>query len=279
MDAVPFEMPSTQVPFVVMEARVSDRETARVLLDTGNGTAFTLLISPELAARSGATLGRTHKLPGAVGAAAVEIRETRLSAFDLGPVRLRDVRAGVSEALTAVSAQLGRPIDAVVGHEFVRGRIVSIDYPARRVDFAAAAGPEAEAEPFTLAPRRPLTLVRVRLNGRGPYLLALDSAASTTLLSPKTAISAGIDATQAATLGGAGGASAGGARLGRARIGLGPLERESNVAVADVLEPIREAAGAAIDGVLGADFLSASRVTFDYAGNRLWILPSLEEGE
>ena len=279
MDAIPFEMPSAQVPFVVMDAKIAGEERVRVLLDTGNGTPFTVLISPRLAARIGANPGAVTKLPSAVGATPVEVRETRLRSLDLGPIRLRNVPAGVTEAVTSVGKQIGKPIDAVVGHEFVRGRVVTIDYPARRVDFTGKAGRDAQAVPFQLAPKRPLTLVKVTLNGHGPYLLALDTGASMTLLSPESATSAGIVANGGARLGGGGGAALGGAMLGRARVSLGPLDRQANVAVADVFAPIRAAAGAAIDGVLGADFLSANRVTFDYSRNRMWILPTLKKSE
>jgi predicted aspartyl protease len=282
MDAIPFEMPSAQIPFVVMAAEVNGREKAQVLLDTGAAAPFTVMISPELAERGGAEQEGDAITPssGAVGAAAIGFREARLAEFRLGPVRLRDVRAGVTPALAAVSGQIGKRIDAVVGHDFVRGRTISIDYPARMVDLEAKPGKDRNAVRFRLAPKRALTLVEAKLNGRGPFLLALDTGASATLISPSTAAAAGVIGGQSVSLGGAGGASAGGARLGAASITLGHLTREGrNVAIADVLAPIRQASGAAIDGVLGADFLAGNRIVIDYRTERLWIEKSRMRGK
>ena len=273
IDAIPFEMPAA-APFVIMEARVGrDNLPVRLLLDTGNAAPYDLLISPGLAARAGAAADAAAA-PGrgaGVGDGAIAIRSARLAGLSLGPIALGDAAVGVSGALDAVSRQLGTRVDGVVGHRFVAGRTISIDYVGRQVDFTAAAGRPEAAIAFTVAPGRPLTLVRAGINGRGPFLMALDSAASTSLLSPAAAAAAGVDADQAARLGGAGGMVAGGARLGRARMTLGTLTRDGQpVAVADIVGPLRAAAGAEIDGVLGADFFRTGRITIDYGRNLLW---------
>ncbi|MBV9882960.1 MAG: retropepsin-like domain-containing protein [Sphingomonadaceae bacterium] len=272
LDAIPFDTPN-RMPFVVMEARVAAGTPARVLLDTGNAAPVAMLVSPALAARAGLAPSNDGAARPAVGLgdAATGYRSARLSRIAIGALTFDDLEVGVSGAVDAVSRQLGSNVDAILGHRFVEGRTVSIDYGRHLVDFDAGAGPAAQATPFTLAPARPLTLVRVTINGRGPFLMVLDSGASTSLVSPETAATAGIDAGQNAQLGGAGGTVAGGARLGRARITLGGLTRDGQpVAVADVLGPIRAAAGAPIDGVLGADLFGSGRITLDYATNRFW---------
>jgi hypothetical protein len=139
------------------------------------------------------------------------------------------------------------------------------------VNFSARVGRAASAVSFAIAPSRPLTLVHVTINGLGPFLMALDTGASTTLLSPALARAAGITTTQTVQLGGAGGTSAQGARVGQAQVRLGGLTRNGQtVAVADVLGPIRQVAGAPIEGVLGADMFRSGRITLDYGSNRLW---------
>ncbi len=281
LDAIPFEMPNN-IPFVVMEAQVgANRQPARVLLDTGNGAPYDILISPGLAARAGVVAdGATaQRARGAIGDAAVSIRPASLGGLTLGPVRLSRASAGVSTLLEAVSRQLGTPVDAIVGHRFVDGRTVAIDYRHRTVDFAARRGPDSRAVAFTIAPAQPLTLVQVTVNGHGPFLMALDTGASTTLLSPALARAVGVDATRTVQLGGAGGTTAGGARIGRAQIRFGGLSRDGQtVAVADVLGPIRQAAGTPIEGVLGADMFRSGRITIDYGSNRLWFEESGTQG-
>jgi hypothetical protein len=265
-----------------MEARIgADRQTARVLLDTGNGAPYDILISPGLAERVGAFTRAEgeRQARGAIGDTPVSVRPARIADFSLGPIRLPQASAGVSALLDAVSRQIGQPIDAIVGHRFVAGRTISIDYNRRQVDFSAHVGGPGTAIPFTIAPSRPLTLVRVTINGRGPFLMALDTGASTTLLSPALAQAAGVTASQTAQLGGAGGTTADGARLGRAQIRLGGLTRDGQaVAVADVLGPIRQVAGAPIEGVLGADMFRSGRITIDYGSNRLWFEESGTRG-
>ncbi len=277
LDAIPFDMPNN-IPFVVMEARIgAGGQPARVLLDTGNGAPFDILISPGLAARAGAAAQEQgeRQARGAIGDAPVSIRPASIANFSLGPIRLPQASAGISTLIDAVSRQIGQPIDAIVGHRFIAGRTILIDYGRRQVEFSARAGRPADAVSFTIAPSRPLTLVHVTINGHGPFLMALDTGASTTLLSPALAQAAGVTATQTAQLGGAGGTTANGARIGRAQIRLGGLTRDGQaVAVADVLGPIRQVAGAPIEGVLGADMFRSGRITIDYGSNRLWF----EEG-
>jgi len=278
LDSIPFEMPN-QVPFVVMDARAG-AVPARVLLDTGNAAPFGMIVSPAFAGRASMVVDDSPARAAAahVGDGAVAFRSARLARFALGPIALDDVSVGVSGAVDAVARQMGSPIDAILGHRFVAGRTIAIDYARRRVDLAAAAGPAAAAIGFTLAPARPVTLVRATINGRGPFLMVLDSGASTTLISPETAAAAGVEAAQAAQLGGAGGVSAGGARLGRARISLGHLTRDGQpVAVADALGPLRAVAGAPIDGVIGADMFGTGRITLDYGTNRFWFEESPED--
>ena len=272
LDAIPFEMPNA-IPFVVMEARAGD-VPARVLLDTGNGAPYAMLVSPALAARANAAPAETPQAESriALGDQPVRFQGARLSSFALGPMRLSNVSVAVSPAVEAVSRQLGSPLDAILGHQFVAGRTISIDYGRRQVDFTAERGPDSLAISFTLAPQRPMTLVQARINGRGPYLMILDSGASTTLLSPEIAAEAGIETVATAQIGGAGGTASSGARIGRARISFGTLDREGQqVAVADMVAPIRAAIGAPVAGILGADLFGAGRITIDYGTNRLWI--------
>ena len=101
--------------------------------------------------------------------------------------------------------------------------------------------------------------------------MALDTGASTTLLSPGLARATGGITNQTVQLGGAGGTAANGARVGQAQIRLGSLMRDGQtVAVADVLGPIRQVAGAPIEGIIGADMFGSGRITIDYGSNRLW---------
>lgn len=273
-DAIPFETPAPQIPFVIVEATVNGREKARVLLDTGAAAPFDVIVSPELAARTGAKAGRGPVIPssGSVGSVAVSFRETRLKSFTLGPVKLQSAKAGVSNALDAVSRQLGRPIDAIVGQQFVKGRTISIDYLRKLVDFASTPRLAANAIPFRTAPVRPLTIVEAKINGRGPFQLALDTAASASVLSPAAGEKAGITDGSAVAIGGAGGSSTIAAKMTQVDVAVGSAHKQRQaVVVADIVSPVEAASGASLDGILGADFLTGSKLTIDYSAGRLWI--------
>jgi hypothetical protein len=189
MDAVSFEMPSAQVPFVIVEARVNGSQPAKMLVDTGAAAPFTVIISPDLARRANVNVDTAVATPstGAVGSVQVGFQPGVLEQFSLGGIEIHKVVAGVTPALSAVSQQLGAAVDGIVGHEFVKGRRISIDYVSRKVDFNAPRVETGSAISFTLAPKRALTLVKAHINGKGPFLLALDTAASATLVSPATA--------------------------------------------------------------------------------------------
>ncbi|MCW3847144.1 aspartyl protease family protein [Sphingomonas sp. LB-2] len=275
MQDLPFDMQAGQPPFVVVQAEAADDRPLAVLVDTGNGAPYDVLLSPAAAARMKTVPAEgSDKSAAAIGAGPVTFAAQSVPRFRLGPVELRNASAGVSPAVDGVAKQVGRPIDAIIGHRFLAGRTIAIDYAAHRIDFAARV-PGGEAIGFTLAPARPLTLVSVTINGHGPFLMALDTGASATLVSPAVARAAGLGGGQQVSLAGAGGLDSRGATLVQGRIALGPYARDGrNIGIADVIAPIQKAAGAPIDGVLGADFLAGMRITIDYGSNRLWIQPS-----
>lgn len=274
MRDLPFDMQAGRPPFVVVQAEADDNGPLAVLLDTGNGAPYDVLLSPAAAERMKSVVAEgSDQSAAAIGSGAVSFAARSVPRFRLGPVEIRNASAGVSPAVDGVAKQVGRPIDAIIGHRFLAGRTISIDYAAHRVDFAARV-PGTEPIGFTMAPARPLTLVTVTINDRGPFLMALDTGASATLVSPEIARAAELGEGQQVSLSGAGGLSNGGATLVQGRIVLGPYARDGrNIAIADVIAPIRAAAGP-IDGVLGADFLEGMRITIDYGSNQLWIQPS-----
>lgn len=276
MEAIPFDMPSAQIPFVVVDGRLNGSVPARVLVDTGAAAPFPLLVSPEVAAQAQASIDEASPVAAdaAVGAGKVDFRSGRLAEFALGSIRLEDVRIGITPALAAVSGQIGVPVDAVVGFRFLDGRTIAVDYGRKTVDFDALPGDPASATPFEIAPVGPLTLVQVHINGRGPFRLALDTAASGTAVSPALAEAAGIAPSETVRLAGAGGMADMSGRVATVPIRLGEVTVErQRVTVADMIGPIASAAGTQVDGVLGASFFGAGRIVIDYATRRLWFAP------
>ncbi len=276
MDAIPFDYASPQASLIVVEGRIGDPlAKAAVVVDTGGAAPFDLIVSQALAQRLGLSLSDEITPPSttAVGPNKQAYRTGRLARFSLGPVSLAPVDVAVTPMVDQMAAQVGRRIDAVVGPYFLRTRVVSIDYAGRRLDLAAPAGPEAEAMTFTLGRLKPLVLVRAMVNGAGPFTLEIDTGATGTSLSPGAAARAGVATQGQGALGGAGGSVS--VEVGAAEVALGSTHRAlPRVAITGAIDAIGAAVGTPIDGILGTDFFQGTRLTIDYPGQRLWLVPS-----
>jgi len=273
--AIAFRNPAPGLPFILVDARVGGVDLP-LLLDTGDALPFELVLAPEAAARAGAEAmpGPVFVSRAAIGGVPVSVQPARARPLELGPVHLDGVSTGVSPAVDLAAAALDVPVAGIVGSDFLRGRVLAIDYVCRRLDLAARPPALPPTAHFTITPRRPITLVPVTVNGRGPFRFALDTGARTTILAPATAEAAGLSGKGAFEMLGAGGRES--ARvLGPARLRVGtapPLTLP--LLASDALARIGDEAGGQVDGILGAGAFSGGTMTIDYPGKRLWLRPS-----
>src|SRR5437879_12578185 len=141
---------------------------------------------------------------------------------------------------------------------------IRFDDPKRVESFGRSAKTEV---PIRLAsPAKPLLLVEVHANGRGPFQFAIDTGTSTTAIAPELAQQLGLEGSPVGPL------TTGGARVnvtagtlesfqvGRARI-------DDLVVVApDFCSMLSQAVGARLDGIVGYNFLRNFRVVIHYPG-------------
>jgi predicted aspartyl protease len=267
MDDVAFQSPPN-APFVVMAGQLQDGQPVKVLLDTGAAAPFEVIVAPKAAAAAGLRAsGSAETARGVSGAVAAAV-PTQVKRFRLGPVALDNPQAVVLPALEQVSAKVGQEIDVLVGAKFLKDRVVSIDYERRRVDLTADT-PRATPQPFEFGAKRQVVLVRATVNGAGPFLLALDTGASHTLLSTAASQRAGLKPAGSIAITGAGGTLP--VSMAQGRVTFGPHERTVALLVSDAVGQIGEAAGAPLDGVMGADVFGYGKLTLDYPGRRLWM--------
>ena len=113
----------------------------------------------------------------------------------------------------------------------------------------------------------PETLVRVRINGLGPYTFFVDTGATVSIVSSALARKLHLPPAAGVVHGvGAGGAFS--TRAARVAITVGDLSQDNVlVSVFDVSQI--EAALGPVDGALGYNFLKAYRVTIDFPEHRL----------
>jgi len=118
--------------------------------------------------------------------------------------------------------------------------------------------------PIRLAnPAKPLILVDVHANGRGPFQFAIDTGASTATITPELAKSLNVDSSPIGSLTTGGthvDASAG--VLQSFMVGGAQLDNML-VVVADFFVMLSNAVGAKLDGIVGYNFLRNYKVVTD----------------
>jgi len=193
------------------------------------------------------------------------VGETKLVAVDVGVVDL-----------SHIAKTVGAKIDGDLGYNFLKHFRVTINYrdsemrleDPKRVENVAR-GAHAEVPVRLASPAKPLVLVDVHANGRGPFQFAIDTGTSTTAISPELAKDLGVKSSPvgAGTTGGAPvdffAGSLRSFQLGGAKMDNMP------VVVADFFTMLNAAIGAKLDGIVGYNFLRNYKVVIDYPGETL----------
>jgi predicted aspartyl protease len=267
---VKFRLAGGAQPLILLPVHVNDRGPFDFILDTGAGTS---LLSSELARQLEAKVIGSKEGQSAGGKVSVSL--AKVDSIAVGETKLRDVDVGIVD-LAHIGKTIGVKIDGDLGYNFLKHFRVTIDYrdceirfddPKRVESFGRSAKTEV---PIRLAsPAKPLILIDVNANGRGPFQFAVDTGTSTTAIAPELAKQLGVESSPvgAGTTGGAPiDFSAGNLRsfqLGGAKIDNMP------VVVADFFTMLNAAIGAKLDGIVGYNFLRNYKVVIDYPGEML----------
>jgi predicted aspartyl protease len=260
---VPFRLAGGDNPLLLVPCDVNRAGPFEFILDSG---ATTCLVSRDLAERLGVEATDSREGTGAGGKIALGIGA--LKTLSVGAASQSDVRVGITDELERIGAFVGAKIFGVVGFNFFRHYRVTVDYRALLVRLSSP-GDEGLAQgdsvAFQIAPTRPLLLLPVSVNGRGPYRFALDTGSSMSSISPDLARELGMTTTDAEE----GGLGAGGAievaftRADSIALG-GSIVNGVDLTVPPFFPMLSQAAGAQLDGALGHNFLRNFRVTLDY---------------
>jgi predicted aspartyl protease len=109
----------------------------------------------------------------------------------------------------------------------------------------------------------PMILVPAFVDGRGPYLFALDTGCATTTIAADLARRLDVRVkTSAIAITTAGKARVSMGRLASLSVGAAELQN-IEVAIMD-FDPLRSSSGTNLDGILGHNYLRRFRVTIDY---------------
>ncbi len=270
---VKFRLAGGEQSLILLPVHVNDRGPFDFILDTGAGTS---LLTPELAKQLDVKIVGSKEGQSAGGKVAVSL--AKAGSLAVGDARIDDVDLGIVD-LAHVGKTIGAKIDGDLGYNFLKYFRVTINYrdceirfddPKRVENFGRGA---KAAVPIRLAsPAKPLLLIDVHLNGRGPFQFAIDTGTSTTAITPQLANDLGILSSPigpGTTAGAQVDVHAGNIesfQLGGAKID------NMTVVVADFFEMLSAAIGAKLDGIVGYNFLRNYKVAIDYPGETLTLL-------
>ncbi len=268
MTEIRFRMLREGLPIVTVPALVNGEGPFDFVLDTGNaaGKNATLLLSECLAERLSIETVESDEFKDAYAVGDAQrpaIRGGRIDSFTLGEIAVRDIPVGVGDFLDRLGGQVGARIDGNIGHTFLQDYTVSIDYAAQilRLDRGNNA---TGGVVFQTSATRPLIIIPVLVNGRGPFDFAVDTGAGLTAVSEALASELGLERGKSAVVrGGAGDTSGFVTQVASLEV-AGARCSNTTVIVSGFFGGLSAATGVAIDGIVGYNVLRQHTVTIDY---------------
>ena len=270
---VHFRLAGGAQPLILLPVEVNEQGPFDFILDTGAGTS---LLSIELAEKLQVKVLGSKQ--GQTAGGAVSVSLAKVDSIGVGEARLPEVDVGIVD-LKQIGATIGSRIDGDLGYNFLKSFRISIDYEKnqlrlddpRRLDVFNRGG-QTEV-PLRLAnPAKPLILVEVHANRKGPFQFAIDTGTSTTAITPELAKKLGIRGSPIgpATTGGAPVAMTAGV-INAFMVGGARMD-DLTVVIADFFTALSEAIGVKLDGIVGYNYLRNYKVVIDYPNERLTLI-------
>ena len=268
---VKFRLTGGAQPLILLPVEVNGEGPFEFILDTGAGTS---LLSSELGQKLGIKILGSKEGQSAGGAVAVSL--AKVSSLAVASAKLDNVDVGLVD-LSPIGKTVGAKIDGDLGYNFLRHFRITLDYRKSEIRFdrpkrfesASRSAAVTQVAMRLASPAKPLILVDVYANGRGPFQFAIDTGTSTTAITPELAKQLGVASSPigAATTGGAHVDVTAGV-LQSFQVGGAGIDQLA-VIVADFFAMLSDAIGAKLDGIIGYNFLRNYKVALDYPNQTL----------
>jgi predicted aspartyl protease len=266
---VKFRLAGGAQPLILLPTRVNGAGPFDFILDTGAGTS---LLSAELAQQLNIKILGTKEGQSAGGKISVSL--AKVDSLAVGQAKIEDVDVGIVD-LDHISKTIGAKIDGDIGYNFLKHFRVTIDYQTGEIRFGGpkrienfGRSSKTEIAMRLASPAKPLVLVDVYANRRGPFQFAIDTGTSTTAIAPEVAQQLGIDGSPIGPLTtGASQVHVTAGNLKSFQVG-GARVDDLIVVVADFFATLSQAVGAKLDGIVGYNFLRNFRVVMDYPSEK-----------
>jgi predicted aspartyl protease len=260
---IPFRLAGGQNPLILVPVHVNDKGPYEFILDTG---ASHCLLAQELSVTLGVRPVYEKQAMGAGGP--VKLAFARVASLSVGSARQRNVPVALTSELERFAVAIGSRVDGDLGFAFLKDFALTIDYQTSSLSFAdgsAFSHHSPNPIPFQLAaPHKPLILVQVIVNEKGPFPFVLDTGASRTIVSSELARELAIETTDdCPAIGGGGTTKILTGKVSSLTIG-DAVVCDQTVGVGEFLMMLSKAVGTRLDGVIGYNFLNRFRVTIDY---------------
>lgn len=262
--SVQFRRVGAAQPLIVLPASVNGKGPFSFVLDTGAGIC---LVTPSVADET--NIVRTGSKEGRGTGGALRLELGTVEEISVGTACATRLTVGVTPELERVAAAVGEKLDGALGYNFLRNFELVVDYRCDSLLLASTAETPSEHSElptkFELAsPSKPLILVNAFVNECGPFHFAVDTGASSTVLSSELAKRLEIaGAVMPDVTGGGGRISATKGRVESLRF-ANTTVTGIDVVVTGVLKSLGDAIGRQLDGVIGYNALKAYRVSIDY---------------
>lgn len=269
---VNFRLAGGAQPLILVPASVNNDGPHEFILDTGAGIS---LLTPELAERVGVAVTESKEGMGAGGKLTISLGVAE--SLSIGEANAENVQVAITSELHRIGAVIGAKVDGNVGYSYLKSFRLILDYQKLTLQLIQAehksngGGNSSGTEiKFKLAhPSKPLIIIPTFVNDEGPFIFALDTGASTTVVSSEVAQLLGIESTGIPQMTGAGGAMQGSRGVVRSlAVGNAKLENLA-VVTADFLAMLSQIVKTKLDGIVGYNFLREFKVTIDYPNETL----------